>query len=72
MDIRKLLAEHSKIEHRTLHRRVFYDGHNISVPSKDILVSCYFQTRWQEEYAKLKVNTGGTAAPPLWHLFVNV
>ncbi|XP_024541069.1 mechanosensitive ion channel protein 3, chloroplastic isoform X2 [Selaginella moellendorffii] len=53
-DMRKVLSKHPQVEHRRLHRRVFFDNIDPSNQSLMIMISCFVKTSHYEEYLSVK------------------
>ncbi|EFJ28057.1 hypothetical protein SELMODRAFT_94155, partial [Selaginella moellendorffii] len=53
-DMRKVLAKHSQVEHKRLHRRVFLDYVHPESQALHVLVSCFVKTSHFEEYLRVK------------------
>ncbi|XP_051137468.1 mechanosensitive ion channel protein 2, chloroplastic-like isoform X2 [Andrographis paniculata] len=53
-DMRKVLAKNPQVEHKKLHRRVFFESINPENQALTILISCFVKTSHMEEYLCVK------------------
>ncbi|EFJ36514.1 hypothetical protein SELMODRAFT_61619, partial [Selaginella moellendorffii] len=52
-DMRKVLSKHPQVEHRRLHRRVFFDNIDPSNQSLMIMISCFVKTSHYEDISEI-------------------